>query len=343
MNFLRSSRLPLFSVALAFVAIAGPALAATTVSAEDAAAANAKVDQLLDRIAAVQSAGWPLLVAGTDYCNVDTAYRTGIDARSRPDLTTGKDRVEVVGVAKGSPADLAGIKRKDTLTAVNGDSVGKRFGGNSDERVTELLDEAAESDEAVTFSLVRDGQPLEIEVTPVLLCDLKLQYLPSQGSLNTAESGYVVVTEMMFDVTESEFERQAYLASEMSFALTKAVAANRRMGKFLNVSSQLLGAFTGNSLVGAAGSAGTLAHSLGTSKELSLKADRTSVFLLASIGSDVEQLPAFWSRFYERAGSNVDFANWLSLRPTAEDRLSNLQAAVAEVAKLRAEGKPLAP
>ena len=69
-----------------------------------------------------------------------------------------------VNVFKGQPAEAAGLKSGDIITAVNGVSI------ESGEALKEYFDSVGKQlGESVEFSVLRDEEPLEITVVPAMV------------------------------------------------------------------------------------------------------------------------------------------------------------------------------
>lgn len=95
----------------------------------------------------------------------DKPARLGIDTASvgpgtASQLNINRDRVTMVEeVFSGWPAAEAGLKRYDIITAVNGDD------DASPSRVRQLV-RGTKPGEELTLRVLREGQPIEVKITP---------------------------------------------------------------------------------------------------------------------------------------------------------------------------------
>ncbi len=325
------------TTAILIASLALPA-AAQTAHADHAAAAAEVQARHLSKIQQVADASWPLLVHGADMCELDTAFRTGL-RYSVIDERMPDSGARVIAVPSGSPADIAGVQQGDKLITVNGRKVEKRNPTATTENLDELFNDAAESDAAIAITVERAGTTLDLTLKPVNVCDLKVEYVPVAFQMPSS-GGYVAVSELFFLVAQEDWQRRAFLAPDMAYAMNPAQKTNSLKKKMLGAGGNVLSALAGVNGIGA------LAHiggNLAMNKGQALQADRISLFLLARAGDDIEQVASFWSAVYAYPES----ANWKStyfgLRPTLEERATAFRQAIAEIKALNDAGKPLLP
>ena len=98
---------------------------------------------------------------------------------------------QILNVLTGDPADLAGIRPRDVITAVNGEPITR------DNPFVETIN--ANADVALMLTVVRGGQTLKIEVTPALRGNVGLIGVElSPFEVRTIEPGPLQAIQMSF-------------------------------------------------------------------------------------------------------------------------------------------------
>ena len=99
---------------------------------------------------------------------------------------------QILNVLTGDPADLAGIRPRDVITAVNGEPITR------DNPFVETIN--ANADVALMLTVVRGGETLEIEVTPALRGNVGLIGVElSPFEVRTIEPGPLQAIQMSFE------------------------------------------------------------------------------------------------------------------------------------------------
>ena len=99
---------------------------------------------------------------------------------------------QILNVLTGDPADLAGIRPRDVITAVNGEPITR------DNPFVETIN--ANADVALMLTVVRGGQTLKIEVTPALRGNVGLIGVElSPFEVRTVEPGPLQAIQMSFE------------------------------------------------------------------------------------------------------------------------------------------------
>lgn len=325
----------LSSIALAAAFAPLPSAASSEVTDEMVQEVYGK---LAEQYSVVDSTAWPLLTTGADLCTVGTAWRTGI--RPKAIEVDGDPSPTVFTVAKGSPADLAGVRAGDVVVSVNGDTPRRGFRTTYEEKLDSLF--AHESADPVELVVDREGAQQSFTIVPAEVCDLRLTYMPGMdGRFHGESTQDILVTEAFFRAGEEEWQRLAFLAPDLAYAMSETRAANNKLRGLLSKGATFLdkAGVAGGGLLGTAAFGSKFVLNV----DQALAADRVSLFLLARLGVDVEQVPDFWRGIYQYAEGDTALDKHFGLRPGLTEREEAFQSAIAEInAKVEA-GEPLTP
>lgn len=221
----------------------------------------------------------------------------------------------ILAVAAGSPASAAGLKPNDTLRAVNGaDLADKSQSKKSAARydavsaaMTAL--EALPEQRAAILSIEREGERLEVSVTPQNVCRSRVELAPG-NAVNANANGLVAqISGSFVDWVESDDELALVIAHEMAHNLLDH--PNK-----LSEKSALSGLATSLGLSGKA------------QRQMELDADRVGIIMAASAGYNYKIAPDFWARL----NSNSPLASFLATtHPTTRARRENAEKIVEEI------------
>lgn len=228
----------------------------------------------------------------------------------------------VTGVVPGGPADRAGVRTGDQVTALDGVPLGatparsRKADGDSYGLLVDRLARAFAKGRA-TLALRRDGAVFTRTVVGAPACASAVQLDLDTGRNAGADGSTVTISQGLLDFTRSD--------DELAFVIGHELAHN------------ILGhrSFLDSTRRGGGGESG--AAVIETERE----ADYWGLYLVAWAGYDVTQTPAFWQRI-ARVG-------WLSnlfsdgSHPGNRTRARDLQREVAEIQAARAARRPLVP
>lgn len=293
------------------------ACAATAAPVTDAATEFTALQALEARVAAV---AWRLTSANTELCP-DTGPQTGLtlhDARQYAPESRARavrhfhltDAPAVLAVAPGSPADRAGLKPGDVITAVNDASLAspEPTGGPASyagvQRSLALID-AALAQGPATLTVPRGGEARRLTLRPVTGCDYEAQLIPSPAMEASSDGRVVSLTTALARYAASDEDLALVIGHEMAHNVLRH-RDNRA----------------------------------DSSRDRERAADRVGLYLTARAGYDISRAGDFWRRFGDD--------NWRARlgvlshpSPTARSRA--VTAVAQEIARERAAGQPLVP
>lgn len=283
---------------------------------------------------AVLTAGHRLAVRGLDLCP-DRQWQHGLAVhdlsqyprrgRGEAIAAFGLDRgPAVLALARGGPAQSAGLRRDDVLLAADGqalprpsEEVENSFAPT--ERILDALD-AAFADGSARLTVSRAGVPLEIAVTAQPGCATRFQVIPAARLNAKADGRYVQVTSAIAQAAGDEHELAAMIAHELAHNILRHRARLAAAG----VDRGPLEGFGRN---------GRLIRAT------EIEADRFTVYLLDRAGYDIEGMVRWWRRLGPRTASI--FAS--GTHPHWRLRVTMAEAEVAAIRAARRAGRRAQP
>jgi predicted Zn-dependent protease len=221
----------------------------------------------------------------------------------------------ILAVAEGAPAAAAGLKPNDILRAVNGTDLastsGKQTTAASYDAVSAAMAalEALPEQKAAILSVEREGQRLDVSVTPQNVCRSRVELAPG-NAINANANGLVAqISGRLVNWVQSDDELALVIAHEIAHNLLDHP-------KKMNEKSALSGLATSLGLSGRA------------QRQMELDADRMGIMMAASAGYKYKIAPDFWARL----NSNAPLASILATsHPTTRARRENAQRVVDEL------------
>lgn len=293
-----------------------------------------------------------VLSAGTFMCGGKVDYYTGFSVATIYDLEKEIDkdnsyyesykeyyglgkRCSVTDVDKGSPADLAGLKRKDIVLKVDGEDVPQGFWGSS--YAPRWVDEAVWDKEEVTLEVERDGKPLSITIRARQQCDygLAIMYEDIINAYTDSESIYMYTG--MMDALPEDDDLALIMGHELAHCTmghTKVQAVNRGIATGIGAIVQAL---TGvENLAGAMGAASRYVYS----HERELEADYVGLYYAARAGYDISDAADSWRKL---AAQSPAYMRMSPTHPSSAERFLTMEKVIREIRRKQALGLPMAP
>lgn len=343
--------LALASLALALVPACAPKTARPTLDSAQTAQEAAKQREMAVRDfhakeLRLHDVEVPLLLANAELCGERVAPLLGLriftsglkedkDWRAAWEAVTQTgDRLVVVSVGKGSPAEAAGVLEGDELISLDGESLPAGKAGY--EQFMKGMGQRKDGAAPVDLGLRRQGQEIAVQVVPRLACNY-----PTMLQLNSEVNAYadgkkIVVFSGMMDFVRSDDELGLIVGHELAhnaMGHVEAKSGNAALGGLFGV---VLTGLTGVNLTGAFQQMGAGAFS----QEFEHEADYVGLYYSARAGYDIAREPELWRRMAVQHPAAI---NRGSTHPPTAERFVALEAAVKEVKDKQAAGQPLEP
>ncbi|HZF42367.1 MAG TPA: M48 family metallopeptidase [Sphingomonadaceae bacterium] len=230
------------------------------------------------------------------------------------------NRVGVLAVAAGSPAEKAGLEAGDGLVSIAGRPVvaSPPVARGVYKGVATAYAQLAQAAAAGDFDLVveREGRTLRVTVTPTTGCVSQVQLLPSPRIGARADGLHLSVTTSLVDYVANDDELALVIAHEMAHN----ALGHRAQFEAQGVRRGLFGSYGANA-----------AKVL----EAERAADRLAYFLMARAGFDPRVALAFWPRLYAGPAGGHET---ITTHPDQSMRINDAREAIAQITAARAAG-----
>ncbi len=246
-----------------------------------------------------------------------------------------EEKLKVLEVIPDSPAELSHVEKGDILLKLNGEQVPS--GKDAAIGFAKILQHDLVPGAEVSLTVLRDGDPLELSITPAAIADFTL-LLSSKQSVNAKATGKkVVINRGMLRFAETDTELAYVLSHEIAHNVmrhVRAVMVNYTLGTLVDIGAASLGVITGNA-VGA-----MAAYSKAPSFES--EADYVGLYIMARSGQPVEGAANFWRRIAAIDPGSIR-KRILATHPASPERFVALVDTIEEIQFKIAEGQPLNP
>jgi len=293
----------------------------------------------------IQNVGFPLLEAAVPFCDSNIVKSIGLDIatgydfdesfqRSAMEVLSAGASVTVIGVVDFGPSALAGVQVEDVISEINGNPV--ISGENASSIFNNLLQEELRDNESITLSVLRGEEVLDLEITPVRICDYKLALVLTDDLNAFADGDNVFVTRRMLRFTDNDKELGLVIAHELAHNIMNHIGKQRQnysLGSLVDLAARSQGIDTDGLFGDLTGKA--------YSQAFEAEADYVGMYILARTGMDLDGASYFWRRMAVENPGNID-SHSASLPATAE-RFLALEQVVTEILEKKAAGIPLDP
>ena len=273
------------------------------------------------------------------------------------------DTLSVTVVAKGSPAERAGVKVGDRIIAVAGEAapVGSRatsdFAARLDQsrsdggstpaapinRYTVLRSPAVGHQVDSSVSVDTTVRTIELEVPADTVCAFDAMVVKDDGINAYADGKNVAVTSGMMRFATTDDELAVVVSHEIAHNAMRHIQAKKKnsaFGAILGAIVDVAAASQGINTYGEYTNMGAEYGAMTFSQNFELEADYVGEYILARAERPIENSPDFWRRMAMESPGSIKFA---SSHPTTAERFVRLESTVAEINRKRTEQRPLMP
>jgi membrane-associated protease RseP (regulator of RpoE activity) len=314
---------------------------APQVSAEEQATLRSLVAQQ-DRLYRVAA---PLLVNNPDLCKGNARNLLGFTAKNKYSYSAELaeaaqmlfglgERLQVMGVLSGSGAARAGVRRGDTLVAV--EETPMPAGPNAERQAATILAPLVGSLPSIKLTVLRDGANAALNVPLTRACAYSIE-LGNADNVNAYDDGRrVMITRGMMNFARADEELAYVLAKEMAHNSLGHAAKQNMTGTIGDIIDNLIRIHPNMT---------TLAGTSGIRpipQELDAAADALSIYMLARAGYNVDRVVRFWERLANQYPSTV-LNSYTAIHPSTAFRLSVMAKIVGDVKAKQTSKRPLFP
>ena len=287
----------------------------------------------------------PLLVNNTDLCRSQARNLLGFTAKNKYSYSSefvdtaqtilGLDeRLQVTGVLAGSGAARAGVRRGDTLIAVEDKPMPE--GENAERQAATILAPLVTGRSSVRMTVARNGATLTLTVPLTYACAFGVELGNTDNVTAYADGHRVLVTRGMMNATVSN--------EELAYVLAKEMAHNALMHASKQHMSATIGGIIDN-LVRMHPDMSTMVGLSGIKpmpQQLDAMADKLSLYLLARAGYNIDYAIPFWKKIASQYPATMLNA-YTALHPATDYRIAAMEKALTDIKAKQATRKPLMP
>jgi hypothetical protein len=295
--------------------------------------------------ARIEGVAWPILAGAAPLC-AKTAPRLGMWYATTS--TYGKeygeaarevlhvtDRVTVVSVSPGSPADRAGMKVGDSIVSVNGTAIPP--GAKAIDKLQKVMSAQIAPEKDTTLVILRDDIEQSVQLRPEVVCNYPVE-LGSGDDINAFADGQrIVIQKGMLRFAETDAELATVIGHELAHNAMGHIDAqktNAMLGSILDIAVAAAGVNTGGAFSNAAAKA--------YSQEFEAEADYVGLYALALAHLSIDESANLWRRMAAEAGASVK-TQYSSTHPGSADRYLALENAALEIHTKADAGEELRP
>lgn len=249
--------------------------------------------------------------------------------------------LQFVYVMPGSPAEQAGLRTGDVPVTIGDWSV--PVGSDAAEEYAAHLLEALRKDHSATLEVLRGDKRLQLNVTPVEVCDYQLVLEDKDEKNAYADGERIVVYQGLMDFFRSDEEAALVLSHELAHNTMEHIAAQQQnaalggmAGLLLDLAAAAAGVNTGGNFTDLGMKAGMATYSV----EFEQEADYVGLYFMALAGYRIDDAANFWRRM---AIQNAKSIRIKTSHPTTPERFVAIEQAVEEIRHKQQAGLPLQP
>ena len=294
-----------------------------------------------NRVEKLNNNAWPILSSSLDFCKDDITNSIGIEVISLSQIDKSyknaaskkiglTDEPQILYVIKSSPAELAGLNKKDKIIEISSSEYtwkGDDIVQNTRKRIF--------GKNKIKITVERNSEIQIFEVNPVKICNHRI-ILRQDNSLNAfADGKNIYITQGMLRFIEEDKELQMVIAHELAHNIEGHIE-KKTNNYLLGTIVDLAAAGAGVNTRGTFGSLGAQMYS----QDFEREADYVGMYILANSGIEREGVANFWRRMSVENPRSISYA---STHPSSSERWVNIEAVNKEIDKKIRESEPLLP
>ena len=298
-------------------------------------------EQRLNRVA------FPLLLSGADINTTKVRPYLGIQYRNMPALPKDyrqagarvygmDDTLQIIEVVPESPADLAELKPGDKLVSLDGHPFPK--GRKAIAKIPRFFKQCLAAGQPSVISVLRDGEEMNLTVTPVNVSDFYVYILHTEEDFNAfADGKSIFLTSGILRFAQSDDELALIVGHELAHNVMthmRTKTANYLLGTILDIAAAAGGVDTQNAF----GKIASQAHS----KKFEQEADYVGLYIMARAGIEIQESADFWRRFAAEIPKSIR-RNFMSTHPSSPERFLAMEQTIEEIQLKREAGLPMVP
>ncbi len=249
-------------------------------------------------------------------------------------------QVGIVNVVPGSPAQLAGLQRRDLVLRVAGAALPPGRQGAA--KLGQMLKQG-KLDRPLRLTVSRGGNRMNVSMRPVRGCVYPV-LLAGKNETNAFTDGRrIVVQRGIVKLASNDEELALVIGHELAHITAghlQKKTVNKVAGAFgglaLDLAAAAAGVNTGGAFSRAGGDIGGKAYSQGFEKE----SDYIGMYFVARAGYDTKGVERFWRKMADANPKSITFAG---THPTSAERFLVIAKTHREIAEKRRKKQPIQP
>lgn len=286
---------------------------------------------------------YPLLQAAVPLCGEKVVALSGFLVANKYDYSKEfQDTVvsvlglgeplQLIHVLDEGPAGVSGLQPGDVLVSVNYRSV--PTGKGATEKLAKLMKEELTS-VPIPVTVVRDGQKMLLELTPVAGCDYEVEIIENDSVNAFANGEKVGIFTGMMRFAQHDQELSLVVAHELAhnaMGHIESKTQNYMLGSLLDILAGVAGVNT----QGVFGNAAAQAYS----QDFEAEADYVGLYIMGRAGLEIEGAAKFWRRMAAEQPGSIK-RNHAASHPATPERFLAIEKTVADIKEKIAAGLPL--
>ncbi|WP_229506834.1 M48 family metallopeptidase [Pseudoduganella rivuli] len=297
---------------------------------------------LQDRLSRVSA---PLLINNADLCRNQARNLLGFTAQNRYSypgeyseaaaavLGYG-DRLQISSVLAGSGAARAGLRKGDSLIAVEDKAL--HGGPDAEAQAAEVLGPLVGNRAALNLTIGRSGLSQTLNVPVTRACAIRIQLGNADNINSYADGQRVAITRGMMNFAQSDEAIAYVLARDIAHNVLGHAGAMRQTGTQGSMIDNLVRAKPDTSLLIGGGGIKPVPQ------DLDAAADTLAIYMLQRAGYNIDRAKPFWQKLSSQYPATV-LNGYTAAHPAIAVRMAALDRAVTDVKAKLAAKKPLVP